>query len=48
MKVNKYELDMLVEAIQSNLHKVKRPRGSCEKIFIAPITKDIPEDFKNW
>lgn len=48
MKANQYELDLLVESIMSSLTKIKRSRGSCEKIFIAPIIKDIPEDFKGW
>jgi len=48
MKVNQYELDLLIESILSSLTKVKRKRGSCEKIFIAPIIKNIPEDFKGW
>ena len=37
MKVNQYELSLMVEAIQSSLTKEKRPRGECEKIFILPI-----------
>lgn len=47
MKTNQYELSLLVEAIQSQLTKEKRSRGKCDKIFIMPITKDIPEDFKH-
>ena len=43
MQINHYELLLLVEAIESNLVKVKRPRGSCEKItMVAPITKNLP------
>lgn len=45
MKVNKYELDLLIEAVKSRLTKEKRKRGSCDKIYILP-TKDVPEDFR--
>ena len=46
MKVNQYELSLMVEAIQSNLIKEKRPRGECDKMFILPIENNIPKDFK--
>ena len=46
MNLQEYEIKLLVEAITSSLSKVKRPRGDCEKLFILPITKDIPEDFR--
>lgn len=47
MEVNNYELSLLVEAIASSLTKIKRPRGSCDKItMIPPITKNLPKYLK--
>ncbi|KKM64222.1 hypothetical protein LCGC14_1503600 [marine sediment metagenome] len=46
MKVNDYELSLLVEAIASSLVKVKRPRGSCDKITMKPPITKIPKGFR--
>ena len=43
MKVNQYELSLMVEAIQSSLTKEKRPRGEYNKIYTRIFDHmDIP------
>jgi len=47
MKTNKYELDLLIEAIAIALTKDKRPRGDCDRFeMIAPIRDNTPDYFK--
>lgn len=45
MKTDMYELNLLVDAIESRLVKEKRKRGSCDKLFILPRL-DVPKDFR--
>ncbi len=40
MKVNDYELSLLVEAIELSFKPVKRPRGSCDKLTMKPPIRD--------
>lgn len=47
METNKYELDLLMEAIAIALTKDKRPRGQCDGfVMIAPIVDNTPDYFK--
>jgi len=45
-EVNKYELELLVEAIASSLTKVKRPRGACDKLTMKPPIIKVPKGFR--
>ncbi len=46
MDYNKYEFELLIEAIVASLTKDKRPRGECYRLFIGPI-REVPEYFKD-
>ena len=48
MHYNKYEMDLLMEAIAVALSKDKRLRGTCDRLeMIAPIRDNTPDYFKD-